>query len=116
MDLKNLIGKELFVKPDFKGSFYIHSLPEFKGDSIEMKAGDSIGVVKTFVKSKEIPGVSFIVVVRNNKFYYCNLDFLKDTFFSSLQGEAPEIVANKTYIFLSIAAAVVLLIILKNRK
>lgn len=116
MDLKNLIGKELFVKPDFSGSFFIHSQPEFKGNSIEMKPEDSLGVVKTFVKSKEIPGLSFIVLIKNNQYYYCNLDFLKDTFFSSLKGEAPEIVANKTYIYLSIAAAVLLLFLILNKK
>jgi hypothetical protein len=116
MDLKSLIGKELFVKPDFTGSFYIHSEPEFNGDSIEMTAEDFIGVVKTIVESKEIPGLNFLVVDRANELYYCNADFLKYTFFSSLQGEDPEIVANKTYIFLSIAAAIVLFIILKNKK
>jgi hypothetical protein len=116
MDLKNLIGKELFVKPDFKGSFFIHSQPEFKGNSVEMKSNNSLGVVKTFVKSKEIAGVSFIVLMRDNQYYYCDLDFLKDTFFSSLKGSAPEIISNKTYIYLAIAAAALgILLILKNK-
>ena len=116
MDLKNLIGKELFVKPEFRGSFFIHSQPDFKGNSIELKANDSLGVVKTFVKSKEIPGISFIVLMKNNQYYYCNLDFLQDTFFSSLKKETPEIVSNKTYIYLTVAAvALGLLLILKNK-
>ena len=116
MDLKNLIAKELFIKPDFKGSLFIHSQIDFEGNSIELKANDSIGVVKTFVKSKKIPGISFIVLMKNNQQYYFNLDFLQDTFFSSLKKAAPEIVSNKTYIYLTVAAvALGLLLILKNK-
>lgn len=117
MDLKNLISKEIFCKPTFKGSFFIHSQPDFEGKSIQIKPNDLIGTVKTFVKSKTIPGVSFIVVNRDNQFYYCNLDFLKDIYFSDLKGSTPEIVAKQTYttLYVSIAAIVALFLLYKKK-
>jgi len=117
MDLKNLISKEIFCKPDFKGSFFIHSQPDFEGQSIEIKPNDLIGTVKTFVKSKTIPGQSFIVVSRKNQFYYCNLDFLKNIYFSNLKGSTPEIVAKQTYttLYLGIAAALALFFIARKK-
>lgn len=109
MDLRNLIGKELIVKPDFQGSFMIHTKPEFEGSSVEMRANESLGVVKTFVKSKQIPGMSFIVLLKNGTYYYCNLEFLKLLYFSSLKGAAPEIIDSKKKSFSSIY--VVLLVV-----
>ena len=120
MDLSQTIGKELIVKPSFRGSFFIHTKPDFEGDKIEMYGDSSLGKVKTFVKSKTIPGVSFIVTSRDGKYYYTNLDFMKDLYFSSLKGNAPEIVDSKkknyTNLYLLMAAALGIFILSKSKK
>ena len=112
MELKNLIGKEIFLKPNFTGSIFIHNQPDFNGLSDEIKANELIGKVETFVKSKKITGVNFIVVKRGESFWYCDLDFLPNIYYSDLKSKnIPEIISNKTNtkLYLTIAGAALLL-------
>ena len=55
MDLNQLIGKEIFLKPDFDGSIFIHNQPDYEGLRREIKSSEPIGIVETFVKSKKNP-------------------------------------------------------------
>ena len=119
MELKNLIGKEIFVKPDYKGSIFIHNQPDYKGLPQERKANDSLGKVETFVKSKTITGVNFIVLDRGGARWYCDLDFLDNIYYSNLQTpNVPEIVSTKknTTLYLSIAGAALLLFFIIRKK
>jgi|LakMenEpi03Aug12_release.lakeMendotaPanAssembly.Ray.scaffolds.fasta_scaffold1567737_2 hypothetical protein len=119
MDLNKLIGKEIFLKPDFKGSIFIHNQPDYNGISTELKANDRIGKVETFVKSKKITGVNFIVVKRGESFWYCDLDFLNDIYYSDLStNKIPTIVSTKTNttLYMSIAAAALLLFFIIRKK
>jgi hypothetical protein len=118
MELKNLVGKEIFLKPNFKGSIFIHNQPDYNGLPQERKANDSLGIVETFIKSKKITGVNFIVLNRGGARWYCDLDFLNDIYFSDLKtNKIPEIVSTKTntVLYISIAAALLLFFIIKKK-
>ena len=118
MDLRNLIGKEIFIKPSFQGSIFIHNQIDFNGLSSELKANDLIGKVETFVKSKKIKGVDFIVVKRGESFWYCDLSFLPEIYYSDLKSKnTPEIISTKTntILYISLAAALLLFIIIKKK-
>ena len=118
MELKNIINKEIFVKPDFAGDFYIFSDVDYRGEKILIKPNDRLGIVQNFIKSDNIPGVSFIVISRNNKLYYLDSAFIKYLYYSNLTGKTPEVVSNKInkfYPILLASAAVLILLFIKKK-
>jgi hypothetical protein len=119
MDLNNLIGKEIFLKPEFRGSIFIHNQPDYEGLRREIKENEPIGVVETFIKSKKNPNIKFVVLKIQSSRYYMDFDLLENTFFSSLKSnKIPEIISNKTntVLYISIAAAALLLFFIVKKK
>ena len=118
MDLNQLIGKEIFLKPDFDGSIFIHNQPDYEGLRREIKSSEPIGIVETFVKSKKNPNIKFVVLKIQSSRYYMDFDLLENTFFSNLKtNKIPEIVSTKTntILYISIAAALLLFFIIKKK-
>jgi hypothetical protein len=118
MDLKNLIGKEIFLKPDFKGSIFIHNMPDYEGLRREIKTNEPVGVVETFIKSKKNPNVKFVVLKIQSSRYYMDFDLLENIYYSDLKtNKVPEIVSSKTntVLYMSIAAALLLFFIIRKK-
>ena len=119
MDLNQLIGKEIFLKPEFRGSIFIHNQPDYEGLRREIKESEPIGIVETFVKSKKNPNIKFVVLKIQSSRYYMDFDLLPNTYFSDLKtNKIPEIVSTKknTIIYISIAAAAILLFFIVRKK
>jgi hypothetical protein len=119
MDLKNLIGKEIFLRPDFKGSIFIHNMPDYEGLRREIKGNEPVGIVETFIKSKKNPNIKFVVLKIQSSRYYMDYDLLENIFYSDLKtNKVPEIVSTKTNttLYLSIAAAALLLFFIIKKK
>jgi hypothetical protein len=118
INLKNLKGKEIFLKPDFNGSIFIHNMPDYEGLRVEIKKNEPIGIVETFIKSKKNPNISFVVLRVQNSRYYMDFDLLENIYSSDLKtNKTPEIVSTKTNttLYLSIAAALLLFFIIRKK-
>jgi hypothetical protein len=119
MDLKNIVNKEIFLKPDFNGTIFIHNQPDYNGLPKEIKPGNSIGIVETFIKSKKTPNVKFVVLLIGSTRHYMDFDLLENTFSSSLKSaNIPTVVSTKTNItlYITIAAAALLLFFIVKKK